>query len=53
MTALSNPNNFLSNMSKDEFKKAQDLSKKLLQEENSRQEKLNAIKADYLQRIYY
>ena len=52
MTALSNPNNFLSNMSKDEFQKAQDLSKKLLQEENSRQEKLNAIKADYLQRIY-
>lgn len=52
MTALSNPNNFLSNMSKDEFKKAQDLSKKLLQEENSRQEKLNAIKADYLQKIY-
>ena len=51
-SVLLNPNNFLSNFSKDDLQKERDLTRKLIEEENSRQKKLLEIKQEYQEQIY-
>ena len=51
-SVLLNPNNFLSNFSKDDLQKERDLTRKLVEEENSRQKKLLEIKQEYQEQIY-
>ena len=52
VSALTNPSNFLPDMNKDDLLKARALSKKLVEEEKERQQKLDKIKRQYLDKIY-